>query len=625
MEPRPEAIDQPGQQDEQVALDDPTVDAAEAAFVASPGVTDAPMAVPVGDEFGEPEAGAQQPAAAPAVGGSRARWLIGGGVAIASVAALVLAATLLGARPLPEALRYMPADSAVVVELRPELPGDQREELGTFLARFPGFADRSILDQKIDEVLDRAVSVAFSGSIDYPTQVEPLLAGPMALSMSANGLRGATTGVGRAGLLLVATTDGDVSCAAMGGSGTVVTTYRDVEIRWIDREMACAMHGRFMLLGAPVSIQGGLDARLDGHGMDGSADYKAARAELEGDQLATIFGSGRALEGLIPDASSALGMDLPETEIPAWMIAGLRAESEALVLEAITAPVSVAERPPGAPTSAPVAESRFAGVLPADTLGYAEVHGVGAMLAQGLGALRADPAGSKAFEQVEAALVLLGGADNLVGWIEEAGIAVIPTADGIGGALLIRGTDAEAAAARVTQVRNLLALVATGTDITVRETEHAGVIVTIVDLGDLGSLLGGLGGLGDLGGLGELGIPDAVGEVRLQFAIAVRDDLVLIAVGSGVAERILDVEASSSLQATTGYVRAMALAGTRSSFHAYVAADAAVTLAAGLATGDDLEAWNREVAPYVEHLAGIAWSTTFSSTGHHSRLVLTVK
>ncbi|HSO29041.1 MAG TPA: hypothetical protein VLS28_04010 [Candidatus Sulfomarinibacteraceae bacterium] len=611
MEPRPQPVDPSG--DELAPIVPPVEDAAP---------TDA-----------APTDAAPTEAAAPAVGGSRARWLIGGGVAVAALAALVLAATLLGARPLPEAFRYLPADSAVVVELRPELPGDQREELGAFLAHFPGFADRSILDQKIDEVLGRIVNEASGGSVDYATQVDPLLAGPLAFSISADGLGEAMSGGTTAGILLVATTDGEVTCAALGGPGSDAGAHRDVELVLVDRDMACAMHGRFMLLGDLATIKSGLDARLDGRGMDGSADLKAARAELDGDQLATVYASGASLAALLPDASARLGLDLPDMEMPAWTIIGLRAEDDALVVDGVTAPTAAAG-PPGAPTAAPAAESRFAGVLPADTLGYAEAHGVGAMLAGGLAALRADPAGADAFAQVEAALALLGGADALVGWIEEAGVAVFPVADGVGAALLIRGTDPAAAAARVAQVRNLLALAATGTDITVRDTEHAGVTITTIDLGDLGDLLGALGGLdglgsvpglpGDLGGVGDLGLPGDVADVRLKFALTARDDLVVIALGDGVAERILDTDAVSSLATTAGYERAMALAGIRNNVQMYVALDAVIAFAEGLASGEDLETWNREIEPYAEHLASVAWSSTRSGT-NHSRLVLIVK
>lgn len=547
------------------------------------------------------------------VGGSRTRWLIGGGIAVAAVAALALAAVLVGARPFPEVLRYLPADSAIVVELHPELPGDQRQHLGNFLAHFPGFADQSLLDQKIDEVLGRIVHEASSGAVDYTTRVKPLLAGPVALSASSRGIRDAMSGGSPAGLLLVATTDGEATCDSVFGSSIVGATHRGTELRIVERELACALHGRFMLLGDADAVRDGLDARLDARGMDGSSAYRTARAELEGDQLAIVFADGDALESLLLDASEILGQAVPQMAVPPWVIAGLSVADGALVVDAYLAPAADEAVASGAPSHAPAAESRFAATLPVDTLGYVEIHGVGALLDRALAAMRADPAQAETLGQLEGALMVVGGTDNLVSWIEELGIAVIPTDDAVGVVLLVRGTDAEAAAARVTQLRNLLALAAIGTDITVRDREHDGVTITTVDLGDLSALLGGLG------------IPGDVGEVQLQLALASRDDLVLVGVGEGVVERILDVDAGSSLGTAASYERSVELAGPRNDVQLYVALDSLVGLVEGFAPVDGLETWNRDVKPYAEHLAAVAWSAVHSATTSHSRFVLTVK
>lgn len=577
-----------------------TIDGEPAAFATGVGATPVPRS-PV--------------AAGPAtgVGGSRARWLIGGGIAVAAVAALALAAVLVGARPLSEVLKYLPVDSAVVVELHPELPGDQRQRLGNFLAHFPGFADQAILDQKIDEVLDQVIREGSRGTVDYTARVKPLLAGPMALSMSAAGISGAMSGGVPAGLLLVATTDGTATCDSVFGSSIVGEAYRDVEIRVVDRGLACVLHGRFMLLGDIDAVRGGLDARLDARGMDGSSAYRTARATLEGEQLAIVFVDGHALEALLLDASGLVGGALPPVAVAPWMIAGLSAADDALVVDAYVARSAEVAAPSGGPSLAPAAESRLAAILPADTLGYIEVHGVGALLNRALAGVRANPSQAETLGQLEQALSVLGGTANVVDWIEELGIAVIPTGDAIGGALLIRGTDADTATARITQVRNLLVLAATGTDITVRNTEHNGVTITSVDLGDLSSLLGGLG------------VPGEVGDMRLQLALAARDDLVIVGLGDGVVERVLDVEAGTSLQTAASYRQALGLAGSRNDLQVYVAIDAVVAFVEGLAPTDELETWTRDFKPYVEHLAAVAGSSTNSATTSHSRFVLTVK
>ena len=87
---------------------------------------------------------------------SRVRWLVAG-VIVALVVGITAVATLslTGASPTSTVVGYVPADSVAYGELRLDLPGDQRQEVGEFLSKFPGFADQAALDNKLDEVLDR--------------------------------------------------------------------------------------------------------------------------------------------------------------------------------------------------------------------------------------------------------------------------------------------------------------------------------------------------------------------------------------------------------------------------------------------------------------------------------------
>ena len=546
-------------------------------------------------------------------GASRTRWLVGGGVAVASVAAIALAASFLAASPLPDVLKYLPADSAVVVELRPELPGDQRQHLGNLLAHFPGFEDQSTLNAKLDEVLDRITREASSGQVDFATRVKPLLAGPMALSVTADTLSDAMAGGTPDGVLLVATTDGSATCASIFGPGGGTTSYRAVEIMSLGTfgpGAACALHERYLLVGTEASLHGGLDARLDGNGVDGSSTYKAARSKLEGDQLASVFVDGDPIVALIEDAAGQLGGQarLPEGF---WIIQGLRATDDALIVDAYT-PTVDSMLPSGAPTSAPAAESRFASALPADTLAYAEFHGVGASVDQALAVLGDQPGSAEILQGLEDGLRALGGTDNLTGWIEDAGIVVLPSGDAFGGAALIRGTNAETAAARLTQVRNLLVLGSTGTDITVTDSEHDGVTITTVDVGELSGLLGGVPMSG-------------AGGDRLEIAFAARDDLVVIGVGDGVVERILDVEAGSSLATSANYERVIEIAGAKNNLQVFVALDSTLALVERFLPQDEQLMWTAEFKPYLDHLAGIGMTSVNSNAGTHVRGVLTVK
>ena len=107
-----------------------------------------------------------------------ARWAIGLGVAGLAIVAVIAAVLTLGSRPTPPALTYIPADAVIVVELRPDLPGDQLQKLGNLLAHFPGFADQSTLPDKLDESFTQLLGRASGGSVDYKADIKPWLSGP---------------------------------------------------------------------------------------------------------------------------------------------------------------------------------------------------------------------------------------------------------------------------------------------------------------------------------------------------------------------------------------------------------------------------------------------------------------
>ena len=593
--------------------DAPTnAEATDAAMTAGP----APDG-PVANERVVAGAGANEPIAQlPPTGvGGRGRWLVGGGIAIAAVAGLVLAVTLLAARPLPEALKYAPAGSALLVELRPELPGDQRQHLGNFLAHFPGFKDQSLLQDKIDEALARIVNESTAGQVDYTSQVKPLLAGPMEIALSGAGLSDMMSDRGGGRFLVVATTESGTTCDDIFKATTIADAHRSIEIRTVDDSLSlsCAVHGRFVLVGDAASIRGGLDARLDGKGMDTNATYRSALTTLDGDQLASLYIDGSAIADMVTDVMRLTGQTFDSDFFAPWTIAGVRVLDDAIVIDSHAPPVP-RNLPSGAPTFAPASKSRFAEALPAGSLGFVEIHGIGAVSAQALASLRADPDLATALDQLDAALQMLGGAETMTGWIQDVGVAVVPTDTAVGGAVLIRGTDADTVSSNVAQLKNLLILASTGTDITVHVDDHDGVDVISVDLGDLSELL-------RASGLD----PGVLGEGRVQFAFAARGDMVIFAVGDGVVEQILDVEAGTSLGASASYVRAVRLSGETNDVQVYVAINSSLALIERFIPASDLESFNRDLKPYLENLAATSWSSTNASNASHSRVVLTVK
>src|SRR5258708_554573 len=80
-------------------------------------------------------------------------------------------------------LGYVPADSVMYGELRLDLPGDQRQQVGQFLSKFPGFADQAALDTKLDEVLDRLVADGTESKQTFTKDIKPWFGGELAFSM----------------------------------------------------------------------------------------------------------------------------------------------------------------------------------------------------------------------------------------------------------------------------------------------------------------------------------------------------------------------------------------------------------------------------------------------------------
>ena len=116
---------------------------------------------------------------------SRWRWAVVGVVTVLIVgllgAAFVLAQPQAGT---PSTVaRYAPADTAVLVELHQDLPGDQHNLLAQFMRHFPGFADQAAFDQKVDETLE-SLFARSDGEVSWQQDIQPWFGGQLGLFSS---------------------------------------------------------------------------------------------------------------------------------------------------------------------------------------------------------------------------------------------------------------------------------------------------------------------------------------------------------------------------------------------------------------------------------------------------------
>lgn len=580
-----------------------------------------------------PAAGLQPtPASAPATTASpasRRRWLIAGGVAIVAIAAVIAAVMLLGSRPSPEALRYIPADSVVVGELRLDLPGDQLEKVGNLLAHFPGFKDQSSLPQKLDEALGRLVQSATSGSADYQADVKPWLAGPLFFGIRPTSDGGQSGAASLDHGVAVATTDGKVTCDALFAKEQQTptsVTYKNFKLSvTADGTFACLLDGRYGLLGDPASVEAALDAHAAGSGVDTSADYKAAREALGADRLVTLFVAGKDVLELQGMLQSQLAIQAPSTgllpNVPRWAMAGFRAEDDALVLDLVAAPGegSGASGAPASgaaastlPTAPPPKTSTLATLLPGDTVVLAEGHGAGIGIQKLLAALRADPAAAGTLGQLDSALALVGGADGLLGWIGDAAVVVVPDGSSVAGGVVLLAPDDATAAAKVGQLESFLTLAGLSGGIDIQETTVNGTKITTATLGDLGSLL-------KLAGANV----DVPAGTSLAISVAARGSLVMIGGGETFARHVL--EAQDRLADQAGYQRAIARAADKNLGQVYVAASALLPLAQSAVPAAEKATFDADVKPYLEPFEALVTTTTTDGTLSRTRIVATVK
>ena len=117
-------------------------------------------------------------------GPGRRRWAVALG-AIAVVVAVSAAAVyaLTGAAPPATVLGYVPAGSVMYGEFRMDLPGGQDRKVAEFLSHFPGFADVSSIQTKVNETLDQVVGKASSDKQTFGKDIQPWFEGELAFSV----------------------------------------------------------------------------------------------------------------------------------------------------------------------------------------------------------------------------------------------------------------------------------------------------------------------------------------------------------------------------------------------------------------------------------------------------------
>ena len=488
-------------------------------------------------------------------GGGRARWAAAAGLLALVIGVTAIAAfSLTGASPAADVLGYVPDDSVMYGEVRLDLPGDQRQEVGEFLAKFPGFADQAALDTKLDEVLDRLLSDATDGEQTFSRDVKPWFDGELAFSMGPlptdAGDASTLAAPGRM-LALVAIKDEALARAWFDdvleeATTTSTETHAGTEIRVYDGPDGGAA---FAIVGGKVAVAGDLasvKASIDTQGAGGLAadeTFKTALAATDGDHVGFFFMDTRS----IVDAAMALAEDAgagPQMNdallglVPDWTAGRLRVEGDALVMDSLAPHVDAA---PGPDSNRANGVAAYA---PASTILLAAGNDAGASALETIALYRQDPTLAEMFSEVDQAAGVLGGLDAALGWMGDTGVVVARAGDGVEGGLVSIPADADAAERLLTTVRSFIGLAGGQMGFELREEPYAGTTITIVDLGSAADLAGLAGGMGGVPIPTE---PGTLPEGNVELAYAATDGVVVIGSSPDFVKHVLDAGAGSSL------------------------------------------------------------------------------
>lgn len=561
------------------------------------------------------------------------RWGIAlGAVAIAVGVAAAAAFLLTGQSAGSRLVGWAPSDAAAYAEVRLDLPGDQRARVGEFLSHFPGFSDQAILDDKIDEALDRIVSGAMDGKQDFTNDIKPWFDGQVAMAINASSLAAGSGDVGAEpqGLALIAIKDAAAARAwfealvAESGQTVRVERHGDVDLLVAaDGSATAAFLERVMLAGDLTSVRAAVDSKGES-GLPAAAAFKAARAAMSGDRIGFGFVDVDALLAAAAASPDGLGGavtidDALRALAPDWIAFGVRADAAALVFDAAWPHVA------GVGFEGANRAGVIATRVPTSTILLTDAHQVGSMLRAALEQARSNPDGAKALAEIEQAASLLGGLDNLVAWIGDAGLVVTRDGDALAGGIVVVPADRAAAERLSTTLSGFLELFGTDSGLAVRTEDHAGTTITILDLGDAETLLGSALGGGDLGGLP---IDPVAPDGRVELAWAITDDIVIIALGPGFVRDILDVQPGASLADDPRYRALIDSVGRENNGSAFVDLAATRAIIEGIlaaAGGSSLADYERNVQPYVAPFDAWVQATTVGADIDRATMQITVK
>lgn len=568
----------------------------------------APWSVPPGTA-GEPlpqEAAAPLPPVTPVSRPKPVRWIV---ALLATVLVVVtgvgLAMLAMGSRTTPAlGPTFLSPGTVAYMESRLDLPGDQRDNLITFMGRFPGFADPAAFDLKVNDTLDRLTREASQDRYTYTGDIEPWFDGEFALgvtelpdmSMDSGGLDGGSESippfVGALSVADRAALDGFLARLRAEAPGatftetshdsTTIVTYQPES--GPEQAFSYAVTDESLLFAlAPEHLVAALDVRSGAQpSLADSALFQERFASLPAERLGAVYLDLSGYRTLLEEGSDELDDSTAEMlsdaldQLPEAVAGSLRVEADRLVLDMLVSAGVDTPLPPSRSTS-------LAARMPSTSAFYAETRDVGegiSKVVEGLvDSLGAPPA---QLDQIEAFLGV--PVEDFLLWIEDTAVSVAVDGDQLTFGLAATVTDATVAAQRVERLTTAIRAASAFGEMpfTLDEEEIAGSLVTTIALKSPSTSL-----------------PDDMGfEPSLSYGI--HEGIFYMGVGDFVSSAMQQSEAGS-LAADPDYATALeAAGGATNSGVAYLDLAALRAFAEGLIPDEGRAEYDRDVRPYLE-------------------------
>jgi hypothetical protein len=553
--------------------------------------------------------------------GGGLRWVMALLITAVIVGIGIVAALLLTGQSAPSSLvGYAPADSIIYGELRLDLPGDQRQKLGQFLSRFPGFKDQANMPAKVDEVLDRIVLAVTSNRQDFTTHIKPWFGGEMGFSAADLPMTATSSDMDDFRFLfLMSVTDpskarawldsvlGDAPTSTADHNGTQLVLVGDGPVK-----LASGIHGKVMLVGDEASVRAAVDTNGAG-ALPKSEGFAAGIASVRGDSLAYFYVDAERYLNAILSASESmpggLGFQFDEAYrnlLPEWGVFRLQARGDAIALEYaaphVDTPVKLTNR-----------AGELAPHLPPSTIVLVDGHDMGASLLETVRLYRTNPGSAEGFKQFDQVAVLFGGFDAILGWIKDGGFALTRDGDKVDGGIVFSSKDRAGGERLLATLRSYAVLGGgqAGLQVQVRDEPYDGTTITVIDFGDWRDLAALAGG-------GATALPF---EGRLEVAYAATDEIVVIGLGDSFVKAVLDAKPGASLADNARYKSLIDRVGAENVGSAYLDITAVREMFESLFRTADAAGfadYELEIKPYLEPLDAYIQTVT---TGDVDRMV----